>query len=178
MLASAVCAGAEDAGVYIFQKGEWPSSAKPPVLSPEQARLIIAQRLDVTQYHSIEDASWIQDINKFGSLHTTGQSKVREVILVVEGVTMSTALPLAKPFMSLEAAFKIRSPPSSSWTQKLVEDFQTQVGATTVNCAIEEYIDPSTSKCQTVESMIWKLDLAAKVNIFSVIQLRYTNDWI
>jgi len=102
-------------------------------------------------------------VNKFGGPHASGESKVPELVLVVEGVTMSTALPLAKPFMSLEAAFKISSPPSSSWTRKLVKDLQEQVGASSENCDLEDEINPSSTRCWSGKSKIIQIDLAAKV---------------
>ncbi|KAH8597429.1 hypothetical protein B0O99DRAFT_76907 [Bisporella sp. PMI_857] len=172
--ASLAYAGSEDAGVYIFQKGEWPSSAKPPVLSPEEARLIMAQRLGVPQYHSIGDENWIQNINKFGGSQERGPNQVPELLLVVEGVTTQTALPLGKPFMSLEAAFKISNPPSSSWTQRLVRDLRKQIGVGNEKCDIEDDIDPFNTSCWTGKSKIISIDLAAKTP--SMQQLRKIKD--
>ncbi|KAG9242485.1 hypothetical protein BJ878DRAFT_515164 [Calycina marina] len=158
-LASSVCAESEDAGVYIFQKGEWPNSAKPSILSAEEARLILTQRLGVTQYHSIGDASWIQSIEKYG---VQKDSSLPELILVVEGVTTSTALLLEKPFMSLEAAFKISNPPSSSATHKLIKDLQEQIGTSNDDCAIEDAIIPSNTRCWNGRSKVVQVDLAVK----------------
>ena len=162
-ITSLACALSEDAGVYLFQKGDFPNSAKPSVLSPEEARLILAQRLGVSQYHRISDASWIRDINRFGGLKDDEQRRVPELVLIVEGVTMQTALPLAKPFISLEAAFKISSPPSSSWTRTLVKDFQAQIGSSWDKCPLDEEINPFNTRCWNGKSKVIQVDLAAKV---------------
>merc|ERR1712093_458352 len=73
-----------DASVYIFDAAKRPSTS-PPSLSPEQARLVFAQRLGASQYHGIGDASEVtlSYVNRFGgpqeSLFQDKTDKVAEI---------------------------------------------------------------------------------------------------
>ena len=44
------------ASVFFFDKKSEPSKAQPPSVSPSTARLLLAQRLRLSQYHSLKDA--------------------------------------------------------------------------------------------------------------------------
>merc|ERR1712093_49028 len=96
-----------DASVYIFDAAKRPSTS-PPSLSPEQARLVFAQRLGASQYHGIGDASEVtlSYVNRFGgpqeSLFQGKTDKVAELVLIVEGVSSETAEPLLKEWSTIE----------------------------------------------------------------------------
>ncbi len=49
-------AASHEASVYVFDKKIEPSNVQPPSVSPNTARLLLAQRLGLTQYHSLQEA--------------------------------------------------------------------------------------------------------------------------
>jgi hypothetical protein len=53
--------------VYVWDPDTQPSETQLPSITPESARLILAQRLGVSQFHAIKpNQALIQHINKFG----------------------------------------------------------------------------------------------------------------
>jgi hypothetical protein len=155
-----------DATVYIFQGDELPSTSKPPTLSPEQARLVFAQRLGVAQYHGLEDASesTLSYINKFGGNRNSlfldsPKDKARELILIVEGVSSKTAEPLLNAWSSINPTFMIANPPSLKANKKLVGDLNEQSGHKGQNCPFEDAINPFDAACWNGKSKVMHLDL-------------------
>ncbi|KAG0651317.1 putative endoplasmic reticulum membrane [Hyphodiscus hymeniophilus] len=142
-----------DAKVYLFQGHEWPSTSKPPTLSPEEARLVFAQRLGISQYHGIGDASEsaIAHINTFGGrqesiFQDSARDKAAELVLVVQGVSSKTAEPLLSAWSSIAPAFTISNPPASKSNLRFVEDLQRQVGQGRA-CVLADDINPFNHMC-------------------------------
>ncbi|KAB2574474.1 putative endoplasmic reticulum membrane protein [Lasiodiplodia theobromae] len=97
-----------------------------PTLSPDTARLIFAQRLGLSQYHSLKhtDDDTIQYINDFGgSRHQLFDDdqlgdEAKHVMLVVEGVKDTAVLD--------SASFSLSETPGADATSRLLEDFSIQ----------------------------------------------------
>ena len=51
-----ICAASREASVYYLDKSTAPSNAQPPSVFPSTARLLLAQRLGLSQYHSLKNA--------------------------------------------------------------------------------------------------------------------------
>ncbi|KAM3086107.1 hypothetical protein ACMFMG_000247 [Clarireedia jacksonii] len=168
LLVSTVSA-APEAPAYLFQGQQWPSeSGSPPALSPIEARLVLAQRLGISQYHHIGSTkdSTIKYITKFGgqikslfSDATTDQAA--ELVLIVEGVSEDTAGPLLSAWSSIQPAFTISNPPSVHSTQRLAADLEEQLGRTK-KCAFHDAINPFADKCWNGKSKIMHVDLSKK----------------
>lgn len=160
-----------DASVYIFQGDEWPNTSTPPTLTPEQARLVFAQRLGASRYHRLGDADkrTLAYINSFGGdgellFHDTREDKVAELLLIVEGVSSGTAKPLLEAWSSLTPAFTISTPPSFAANKKLVDDLHQQCGQGSKACAFEDAANPFNDECWSGKSKIIHFDLSdAKV---------------
>ncbi|TVY32913.1 putative endoplasmic reticulum membrane protein [Lachnellula subtilissima] len=164
-LLGAASAASEPASVYILQGSESPSS-NPPTLTPEQARLVLAQRLSISQYHGLGDVSdsTLSYINRFSGQQIESlfgavppQELAAELVLVVEGVSKTHL----KTWESLKPAFTISDPPSPPANKKLVSDLNTQAGEKE-NCALEDAINPYEIKCWNGKSKVIHFDLAGK----------------
>ncbi|KAL2063249.1 hypothetical protein VTL71DRAFT_5054 [Oculimacula yallundae] len=158
---------ATDANVYIFD-GARRTATNTPTLSPEQARLVFAQRLGTSQYHGIGDASesTLSYINEFGGQHEslfqeTTEDKAAELVLIVEGVSSETAEPLLKEWSQVEPAFTMSQPPSMVANKKLVSDLQKQAGQGGQDCSFENAINPF-GDCWNGRSNAIHFDLASK----------------
>jgi len=168
-LVGAASAASEAANVYLFS-ADSSSSSNPPTLTPEQARLVFAQRLGVSQYHGLGDASdsTLSYINQFGGRRDDSlfgestQTQAAELVLVVEGVSGKTASPLLKEWESIKPAFSISNPPSASANKNLASDLNQQSGEKQ-NCALEDAINPYEAKCWNGKSKVIQFDLASKV---------------
>ncbi|APA09370.1 hypothetical protein SS1G_12165 [Sclerotinia sclerotiorum 1980 UF-70] len=168
LLASTACAASDSARAYIFESQQWPNNAaSPPSLSPNEARLVLAQRLGVSRFHDVGsvDANAINHINKFG-----GQSQLKslfkdapkdraaELVMIVEGVSEETAGSLLDAWSSIKPAFTISNPPSVRTTQKLADDLELQVGGAK-KCTLDDAINPFADKCWNGKSKIMHIDL-------------------
>jgi hypothetical protein len=166
VLFGAASAAATDASVYLFQGQELPSTSNPPILSPEEARLVFAKRLGVSQYHGIGEAgeSKLAHINTFGGRQESifqepGRDKAAELILLIQGVSSTTAEPLLSAWSSTKPAFTISNAPSTKANQRLIEDLNRQVGQVKV-CYFEYAIDPLNKKCWDGNTKALFLDLS------------------
>ena len=90
-IATRVCAAPAEAQIYI--KSTSPINGKPPSVSPNDARLLFAQRLALSQYHSLLDAeeSTIDILNTYGEWpepkpQRYGGSGLSRTLIIVEGV--------------------------------------------------------------------------------------------
>merc|ERR1711964_507889 len=165
-----------DASVYIFDAAKRPSTS-PPSLSPEQARLVFAQRLGASQYHGIGDASEVtlSYVNRFGgpqeSLFQDKTDKVAELVLIVEGVSSETAEPLLKEWSTIEPDFTISHPPSLVANKKLVLDIYKQSGHDSQNCPLDNAINPFDANCWTGRSKAIHFDLASSEGLAKIDEL-------
>jgi hypothetical protein len=157
-----------DATVYIFQGTELPATSNPPTLSPEEARLVFAQRLGVSQYHGIGDASesTLSYINTFGAVRESlfqdvAQDRAAELVLLVNGVSSAHAESLLSAWSSTNPAFTISNAPSPKSNLKLVQDLQRQVGPGSQVCAFEDDISPYNEICWNGKAKAIHIDLSA-----------------
>ena len=167
LVGAATAAAIAEGNVYIFQSDERPSISNPPTLSPEEARLVFAQRLGVSQYHGIGDASdsTLSHISTFSGrqesiFQDSGRDKAAELVLLVQGVNSKTAEPLIDAWSSLKPAFTISNAPGAKSNLRLIEDLQQQVGPTQ-NCAFEDAINPFSDRCWNGKSKAIFMDLSA-----------------
>lgn len=174
-----------DAKVYMFQGDEWPNASDPPALSPEETRLVFAQRLGVSQFHSLDDASenTLSYINRFGRrqkqlFEAGGDDKPAELILFVEGTSAENAGPFLNAFSSMQPAFTISNPPSSSENLELVFNMDRQLGPDIPECTLEDDVNPSNQRCWKGKSKIIQIDLAAEASelVISVVYNLLTNN--
>lgn len=89
------CTVSAQALLYTSEPGPPPSKQGPPPISPITARLLLAQRLGLSQYHSLEDANeaTLEILNTYGGEQprifddedqTWGDDKF---LLIIEGVS-------------------------------------------------------------------------------------------
>ena len=153
LIGATSAAPASDAIVYLFQGQEWASTPNPPTLSPEEARLVFAQRLGVSHYHGVGDVSQstLLHINAFGGcqgsiFQNLGRDKVPELVLFVQGASARSAERFTSAWSSVKPAFAISDTPSSRANLRLIEDFHRQIGQGKA-CAIEQDINPFDQGC-------------------------------
>lgn len=83
-----------EALVYTSESGSRPAHAEPPSISPHTARLLLAQRLGLSQYHSLQDAdeSTLDILNTYGGqqeqifAREDGSQGAERFLIFVEGV--------------------------------------------------------------------------------------------
>ena len=84
--------------LYTSESWSRQATVKPPSISPQTARLLLAQRLGLSRYHSLQDAdeSTLEILNTFGGEQQqifapkeTLQSD-EKLLLIVEGVDEGT----------------------------------------------------------------------------------------
>ncbi|CAF9931153.1 MAG: hypothetical protein HETSPECPRED_007813 [Heterodermia speciosa] len=118
-----ISAASSEAQVYIFPESTQPQS-QPPSISPNDARLLFAQQLGVSEYHSIGDAgeSTLHLLNACAGrqrplFSDEGRNGPWRLLLIVEGVEHPEDLLDTK---SIEPTFTIHDPPSSSANLDLI----------------------------------------------------------
>ncbi|KAH5403966.1 hypothetical protein HBI88_172650 [Parastagonospora nodorum] len=112
------------------------ASAASPAVSPETARLIIAQRLGLSRFHSIEhaDAEAIRHINAYGGRQQklfggddADQSKAH-LLMWIEDESLEDASVIVGDGHGVQA-FTISSAPAKVENDRLLEDFIRQAAA-------------------------------------------------
>lgn len=89
-----VFAASPQASVYIFDRARHQSNQEPPSLSPITARLLLAERLGLTRYHSLgsADERTLEILNKYGGsqeqlfIDEDRVKNIQKFLLFVEGV--------------------------------------------------------------------------------------------
>lgn len=155
-----------DASVYIVQGDKLPEFSTPPTLSPAEARLVFAQRLGVSEYHGLGDASeeTLSYINAFGGRQESlfsdlAQDKAAELVVMVEGISSEAAEPILKRWTLNKPEFTISNPPSTSSNIRLATELQAHIGPSSSECSVEEQINPFQKNCFEGKSKIMHLDL-------------------
>lgn len=143
-LASAVAqvyAASPEAYVYLSDASQQ-HHTKPPSKSPHEARLLLAQRLGLSSYHSLGDASesTIEYLNVYGGaqkqlFHEIQWQHPSRLLAVIEGVEhpegmLVRAAPIARriylmqllELIESQPTLKIQGPPSSSDNLQLMSD--------------------------------------------------------
>ena len=88
------CTVAGEALVYTSESWSRQTPGEPPSISPLTARLLLAQRLGLSQYHSLQDADepTLGILNKYAGeqqqifAHEENSQSPEKLLLVVEGV--------------------------------------------------------------------------------------------
>lgn len=142
---------ATDASVYLIQQDPIPSTSTPPTLSPEQARLVLAQRLGVSKFHSLKDASdsTLSYINRFGrqrqALFDDEEDLGRDskhVVVMVDEASAEDMQTVSKA-IDRETLFYVSSSPSAKTNVKLADDISKQIGQAE-QCSLE---NPYIGRC-------------------------------
>ena len=163
LLVGAVQAASDTAKVYIFQKPDYPTSSTIPTLTPEEARLVIAQRLAVSRYHSLRNASKdaLTHIDAFGGRQTQlfandGQDLRSQLVVVIDNATPEVAGRYQSEWAPIQPAFEISNPPSRTATQQLVRDLIEQNPSLDANydCSITDNANPFNEVCWPGKSRI------------------------
>lgn len=162
----AACAASEVANVYLFSGSEFPNQSTPPTLSPDVAALVIAERIGVSQYYNLDDATelTLSHINVFGGLrpklfeNSLSHGTRPQLVIMVDGAKHQ---PLS-PFEDLQPAFKISGPSSKTSNKRFIADLKAQADrpATQRVCSFEEEVNPFISDCWNGPMNIIYLDLA------------------
>ncbi|KAL9581301.1 MAG: hypothetical protein Q9212_003977 [Teloschistes hypoglaucus] len=128
---------ASDAQIYITDQHE---GRTPKALSPATIRLLLARRLGLSQYHSLEgvDESALKLLNNYGgeqralfSADEQQQQQDRQRnLIVIDGVEDSNGL--LPPSLHMPE-FTLSDPPHSSYTRQLVEDLERQAQDATLD---------------------------------------------
>ena len=147
-----VLAASPTASVYLLDQDPQPSAggSSVPAVEPSIARLLLAQRLGISQYHSLEnpDDTTLQLLNRFGGAQSSLFDEVEndvgkhKILIIVEGVNEADGIycignenlqSVRELIMFLELfsdarvpAFTISNPPSPSSNIQLVADFLVQ----------------------------------------------------
>lgn len=161
-------AAADIAKVFIISGSEQQSHGDVPALSSADARLVLAQRLGISQYHKLHEVSTtvLSYINKFGiqsqSLFADhAKWSPNQLVVVAEGWTPSLLEDFEKSYGQSKPQFEISSPAPASANNQLVEDLNVQLlghsGA--VKCSFEDEFDPY-SDCWDVPNKIIHLDMS------------------
>ncbi|KAL9013360.1 MAG: hypothetical protein Q9173_001932 [Seirophora scorigena] len=117
---------ASDGRIYIAGS---PPGASGQTLSPATTRLLLARRLGLSHFHSLEgaDDTALSILNEFGGEptpllheHKGGMLDQQTHLVIVEGV--QNAEDMIQP-LTHQVAFTLSDPPHSSYTSQLVKDF-------------------------------------------------------
>lgn len=156
LLGTAVAAS-DPAHVYTFPVVKPESSTDIPTLSPNEARLVIAQRLGVSRYHNIHDATndGIKYIDTFGGQQSSvfgsqiENDEKSHLVLIVEGVTAEVEKSVATSWDGANPSFKISNPPSKTANLKLIEDLvaQSAAGLDRKDCSFHDAVNPFQETC-------------------------------
>ncbi|CAG8974272.1 hypothetical protein HYALB_00008968 [Hymenoscyphus albidus] len=157
-----------EAIAYIYQGKQLSHPSKPATLTPEQARLILAQRLGTSRYHDLASSaseSTLSYINTFGGAQESlfddeALKQVPELVLIVEGVSSQSAKSLLSAQESIKPAFSILSPPPMKANSQFVSDLNAQAGQT-ADCPLEDAINPNEAKCWNGKSKVIHIDLGS-----------------
>lgn len=168
LLVGAVQAASETAKVYIFQKPEFPTSSNIPTLTPEEARLVIAQRLGSSQRHSLSDASddALAHINAFGGpqkqlFSNDGQDERSQLLIVIDDATPEIAAQYQKAWAPIKPAFEISTPSRTANEQlisNVIEEKPTEINP---ECRITNNDIPSNKRCWPGKSKIMQFHAAS-----------------
>lgn len=167
----------EPAGVHILSSSMPKISKNTPGLTPEETRLVLAQRLGVSKYHSLHLASdkALSYINKFGGgqtqLFAPGHAvyKPAQLVILAEGWTSDMDDVMLSSWKSFDPAFHMNSPPSESATKKFTRDLQAQIssGKHTESCSLEQAIDSFNSECWAYPNNVLYLDVSLAIEKLS-----------
>ena len=160
-----------DAVAYIFPTLAKAAPSDVPLLTPVEARLLLAHRLDVAHYHDLGRAS-DRALNQISKLGTSPQwlsdtDSAPELVLVVDGLPSLDVKSWLGVAFDMQPDFKIANPPKMKSNRKLVDDLSRQIGAVS-ECSLSRGVNPFDDDCWAgSSSKIIHVDMSesAKVRI-------------
>lgn len=174
-LAAAAQAAEHTANVYIFSQTSRPAE-QVPSLSREQAGLVLAGRLGISQYHSLRHApaETISYINTYGNLAglydaNGAASAPGQLLIIAEGWTSS----IEKEFetalgQTSKPAFGISQPASAASNKQFVNDLNKQLSASLEpeTCGMEDLLVSDSSCSNIYPSRVVHIDTSKVRSIF------------
>lgn len=156
-LLAGTASAVSEASVYMFPRS---ANANAPALSPEQARLVFAQQMGISEYHSLgsPNEETLSYINEFGLSRDPSKQATRTLLIIVEGVSSQNQEPLLQAWAAAKPAFTISNPSSYKANEKLVQDLNFQAGASR-GCQFQDAINPFTDKCWSSTAKALHVDL-------------------
>ncbi|KAI9744421.1 MAG: hypothetical protein M1818_001950 [Claussenomyces sp. TS43310] len=179
VLIGAAHAVSDSAKVYIFSSSRPGSSSNTPDLSPEEARLVVAQRLGVSHYHSLNDASdkTLSYINDFGGEQTElfathADHKPMQLVIFTEGWTSQLEQSMVSSWGTFKPDFRIMYPPSEVANKAFVRDMivQSSGAALSSHCGLEQAVNPFQTTCWAGQARIMHLDMKSNSSAFLGLQ--------
>lgn len=167
-------AATKAAEVYILKSSGEGRASNPPALSAEAARLILAQRLHVSDYHGLNaaDEETLSHIDTFGGnraqlLLQSAQNERSQLVIMVDGIEAKTPNQMLGEALNLYSPdFTISSSPSVADNQHLVKDLNVQsMASAPKGCDIvESSVSPFGATCIQGNMRAMHVDLS-KVNL-------------
>lgn len=149
LLLLGVACAADNAKVFILN-GVERTSVDTPTISSVEAGLVLVQRLGVSQYHKLHEASKnaLKYINSYGrDYQPLFSDKVESIpgqlIIVAEGWTPALQKEFDSTYGPLKPAFNIASPPPEAANKKFLDDVSVQMtSAKQRSCSLTDAISP------------------------------------
>ncbi|KAF2679323.1 hypothetical protein K458DRAFT_314437 [Lentithecium fluviatile CBS 122367] len=165
-LYSAACA-TEVGHVYILDPSPRPSAQAPSSVDPETARLIFAQRLGLSRFHSINNPTeeTVQQINAFGGRQQKlfggeGPERSRAQLLVwvdnAEDAT-GTIVAIIGDASQWTSSFTITSPPSAADNDRLINDMILQADSLCKKAGSNDYTRAAVDTLVLMHSLVSNL---------------------
>ncbi|SZF01880.1 unnamed protein product [Blumeria hordei] len=159
-----------DASVFIFQKDNPLALHDTPQLSLDQSRLVLAQRLDISQHYRLQDYNELSlsHINRFGSeqqpIFDSNWHKIPELVLVVEGVSSMISQFISDAISPINPNFTIVAGTTTSENSLLISELQAQAGKLGTSCSLENAINPSQKSCWSRDQIMIRFNLNNEKN--------------
>ncbi|POS86116.1 hypothetical protein EPUL_001587 [Erysiphe pulchra] len=150
-VSASFCWASIKAPFYVFHEHDLPNRSEVPILSSNQAILVLARRLGLSNHHDLAGASdsTLSYINKFGEknlhLFDNSEKKIRDLILIVEGISSEAMQPLLEKLHLKIPDFHIKDP---SFFTKLIRnsEFQSLTENIENSETLKTAIDPNKSQ--------------------------------
>ena len=166
-------AASESAKVYIFQKPEFQTTSAIQTLTPEDAKLVIAQRLGTSQRHVLSGASRdaLAHINTFGGpqkqlLPSDNQDVRSQLLIVIDNAISEAATRYQNAWASTKPAFEISSSLWTTATEQLISNSIKEDPSTEINrpCKMTHGEFSSSNGCWPEKSKIVQFQAASVGN--------------
>ncbi|TQS39266.1 hypothetical protein Golomagni_00215 [Golovinomyces magnicellulatus] len=138
-----------DSSVFIFQGDRSSPNTNAPVLSSEQARLIFAHRLSLSNNYELADVSesTLSYINEFGKtqfpLFEPSDEPIAELVLFVEGFSSKTAKILSKAWSFSKPDFYVSKFHGTISPKLLAKEFQELIGIDSGGDTLKTLVNPN-----------------------------------
>lgn len=144
--------------IFTASKPRYPETL---TLTPEQVRLVLAQQLDITQYHSLGSSEALEFVNKLGGSqqklfddNAIGTPSPRRLVVFLDSSPASTTASNLKAEWNTRGwegpSFGMPESAGSTSAEVLVGDMQKQIAAPELpsqQCALAKVINDSADEC-------------------------------